>query len=790
MERRQENLVRISVRNLVEFILRSGDIDNRRGAGRDREAMEAGSRLHRKIQKEAGGSYRAEVSMKCQIPVEEMILQVEGRADGVIEDAGEVTIDEIKGMYYDVTRLEEPIPVHKAQAMCYAYMIATERNLHQVTVQMTYGNLDTYELKRFRQVWDRSALTEWFQGLTTEYGKWALWQYHHRQERDASMEGLEFPFPYRPGQRDLAVAVYRTITRGKTLFMQAPTGIGKTMSAIFPGVKSMGAGCTDKIFYLTAKTVTRTVAEEAFQILREKGLSFLNVTVTAKEKLCILEKPDCNPQSCPYAKGHYDRVNDGVYELLVQGSPIHRERILEQAKVFQVCPFELCLDLTTWADGVICDYNYVFDPNIYLKRFFGEGNTGEYLFLIDEAHNLVERAREMYSASLYKESFLEARRMIKGHSKKLEQKLAKCNQILLEKKKECETCQVIPNPGSFILALQSLYTQMQEFAENNTVMDGNEAWRDFFFAVRHFLNMNDRVDENYRIYTEIQEDGRFLIKELCVNPAANLRECLDKGTAAIFFSATLLPMPYYRELLSGNPEDYAIYAMSPFDASRRLLLAARDVSSRYTRRGLAEYQKIYGYIAAMTESKVGNYLVFFPSYAFLKGVYEVARMEEAEKKMTIQVQSSHMTEAEREDFLESFTHRSQDTGKSLVGFCVMGGIFSEGIDLTGESLIGACIIGTGLPQVCHEREILKQYYDEEGKDGFDFAYRYPGMNKVLQAAGRVIRTSEDRGVIALLDDRFLREEARMLFPREWEDCMVTDGKQFREQLQIFWDRQK
>ncbi|MBP3702078.1 MAG: ATP-dependent DNA helicase, partial [Lachnospiraceae bacterium] len=586
MAKMEKNVIRISVRNLVEFILRSGDLDNRRSSGREKEAMLAGGRLHRKIQRQMGANYRAEVSLMCRIPMEELILQVEGRADGVIEeDDGSVTIDEIKGVYFDVTRLEEPYEVHKAQAMCYAYIVARERDLDKMTIQMTYGNLETEVLRRFREEWTVGDLTVWFDRLTQEYGKWALWQYRHRLARDVSMKGLEFPYPYREGQRELAVSVYRTVSRGKRLFIQAPTGIGKTMSAVFPAVKSMGEGYGDKVFYLTAKTVTRTVAEEAFQILRRNGLDFLNVTITAKDKLCILEKPECNPDSCPYAAGHFDRVNDAVFALLTEGGPIDRGRIMQAAEEHHVCPFEFCLDLTTWADGIICDYNYAFDPNIYLKRFFGEGVSGDYLFLVDEAHNLAERAREMYSAVLYKEDFLEVRRLIKGHSKKLEQKLTRCNQALLEWKRECENWRVLPSAGHFTMALQALFGEMQEFAEQSTAMDSNETYRDFYFAVRHFLNISERVDENYRIYTELQSDGRFMIKELCVNPAGCLRECLDKGNSTVFFSATLLPMAYYRELLSGDPEDYAIYARSPFEQSHRLLAAARDVSSRYTRRG-------------------------------------------------------------------------------------------------------------------------------------------------------------------------------------------------------------
>lgn len=817
--KREENVIRVSVRSLVEFILRSGDIDNRRSVGREKEAMQAGSRLHRRVQRQMGAAYRAEVALKCRIPIEDVILQIEGRADGLIEEEGRLTVDEIKGVFFDINRLDEPFPVHKAQAMCYAHMAGHERGLSVVTVQMTYGNLETGQLRRFSEDWDMDKLNEWFDWLTCEYGKWALWQYRHRMERDDSMRGLEFPYPYRPGQRDLAVSVYRTICRGKTLFIQAPTGIGKTMSAVFPSVKAMGEGYADKLFYLTAKTVTRTVAEEAFEILRQRGLSFMSVTVTAKDKLCILEKPDCNPLSCPYAAGHYDRVNAAVFSLLQEGGMLERGRILQASEENHVCPFELCLDLTLWADGIVCDYNYVFDPNIYLKRFFGEGISGDYLFLVDEAHNLVERAREMYSAVLYKEDFLEVRRLVKGHSKKLERKLSRCNQALLELKRECETWKVLNSADAFILTLQALFGEMQEFAENSTALDGNETYRDFYFAVRHFLNMAERADENYRIYTELQADGRFMLKELCVNPSACLKECLDKGNSTVFYSATLLPMPYYRELLSGDPEDYAIYASSPFDPARRLIAAARDVSSRYRRRGRQEYEKIYDYIEAMACARAGNYLVFFPSYAFMDSVCQIARergalvastgeeqegagreteeelpedkgkepfaIPRASLKLRILKQSSHMTELAREEFLDAFTACACPSG-SLVGFCVMGGIFSEGIDLTGERLIGAAIIGTGLPQICTEREILKEYYEKAGKSGFDFAYRYPGMNKVLQAAGRVIRTAKDEGVILLLDERFLQTDQAALFPREWADCLRTDRQDIRTLLTNFW----
>ncbi len=804
MEKRQENEVRVSVRGLVEFILRSGDIDNRRSQARDREAMQAGSRLHRRIQKQWGSALQTEVTLRCRIPVEEMVLVVEGRADGLSDEDGLLTVEEIKGVYYDVNRLEAPIEIHRAQALCYAAILARQRQSPRMAVRLIYVDLETDEWKTFREEWSAPDLEKWFGDLTAAYAKWALWQYRHRLERDASITHLPFPYPYRKGQKELAGAVYQTITEGRTLFIQAPTGIGKTLACVYPAVMAMGAGCADRLFYLTAKTVTRTVAEESLNLLRQKGLHFFSVSVTAKEKLCCLDRPDCNPDSCPYAKGHYDRINDVVFSLLRSETRIDRDILLKTAEEHKVCPYELCLDLAGWADGIICDYNYAFDPDVCLKRFFGEDAAGDNIFLVDEAHNLADRARQMYSASLYKEDFLAVRRLIKGHSRKLERSLTRCNQALLEMKRENGTCKVLPEIDHFILTLESLYVQMQEFAEDSHVMDGNETWQEFFFAVRHFLNMSEQADENYRIYTELLSDGRFMIRQLCVNPARCLGQYLEKGCSTIFYSATLLPMGYYRRLLRADADDYAVYGASPFDAKKRLLLVAQDVSSRYSRRGRQEYAKIYQYIRKMALSRQGHYLVYFPSYAFLEEVRQAGIDAEEDRRnnagqgenqsaddgeFTILCQSSHMNEAQRDEFLAAFSGQTEpcDTGRSLVGYCVMGGIFAEGIDLAGEKLIGVIVVGTGLPQVCTEREILKEFYQENGQNGFDFAYRYPGMNKVMQAAGRVIRTAQDTGVIALLDYRFLEAESVRLFPREWKDYQVTDLQHFSGSLSSFWN---
>lgn len=782
----EERVIRISVRNLVEFILREGDIDNRISGSMEKDAMLQGGRMHRKIQRRMGTEYHAEYSLKMRIPCEGYQIQLEGRADGVIirekDGKPDVIIDEIKGIFRDIHFLEAPVNVHLAQAKCYAYIYGEQNELDEIGVQMTYCHLDTEEVKRFRQHYSLEELKTWFDGLIEKYRKWAEFQIRWEKERDESIGKIEFPFPYRKGQYDLAASVYRTILRKKKLFIQAPTGVGKTMSVIFPAVKAVREGLGQKIFYLTAKTITRTVAEQAFRTLKEQGLKFKVVTLTAKEKICLCEETDCNPDACPYAKGHFDRVNDAVFDMITGGRDISRETLEEQARKYRVCPFELSLDVSVWTDAVICDYNYVFDPNAHLKRFFSESGDNGYLFLIDEAHNLVERGREMYSAVLYKEDILEVRRAVKQMDSRLAKRLEETNRLMLELKRECEDYRVLESVSHLALKLMNLLTEMERFLEEYREGEKRELVLDLYFQVRDFLNIHDILDENYVIYSELERDGRFKVKLFCVNPAANLQNYLEQGNSTIFFSATLLPIRYYKKLLSVETDDYAVYAESPFPEENRLLIIGRDVSTRYTQRGQIMYRRIAEYIAAVAEARRGNYMAFFPSYRFMEDVYE--EFIRRAPGITAVVQSQFMDEKEREQFLQRF-EASDSAG--LVGFCVMGGIFSEGIDLAADRLIGAVVVGTGLPQVCNDREIVKQYFDSRGMDGFDYSYRYPGMNKVLQSAGRVIRTENDRGIIVLLDDRFCQKRYQELFPREWKVSRICSVGDIKEEAERFWE---
>ncbi len=825
--------VRISVRSLVEFILRSGDIDNRKAASAG-DAMQEGGRIHRMIQRRMGPEYRAEVALRYVFDAGEYEIIVEGRADGIITETirealpqpaiGEkadgdearltvtpgqeqtiqkvtVTIDEIKGTYHDLKKMKGPVPVHLAQAKCYAYIYANQNGLSDIRVRMTYCHMETEEIRYFHEEYTYIELKNWFEDVMGQYRKWADYSFRWQQKRQASIKELEFPFAYREGQKELAADVYRTIYHKRKLFIEAPTGVGKTISTVFPAVKAMGEGLCEKIFYLTAKTITRTVADDTISLLRERGLQLKSVILTAKDKICFLEETACNPVSCPYAKGHYDRINEAMYDLLTHVDNYTREAIEAYAEKYQVCPFEFCLDMSLFADAVICDYNYLFDPHVYLRRFFTEGVRGEYVFLVDEAHNLVERGRDMYSAVLCKEDFLELKKTVKPYDERIAKNLDKCNKELLALKRECEGCRVEHSIEGLVRNLTRLSAAIEDHLEDREDSPVREEILTFYFEVSHFLEMYELMDDSYVTYSEMRDDGSFIVKLFCVNPAGNLKNCMMRGRSTILFSATLLPIQYYKTLLGTEEGDYEVYAKSVFRPDKLGLYIGSDVTSRYTRRSDAEYYRIASYLHQVIDKRQGNYMVFFPSHAFLQKVYDIyqAQFNKAGEVECV-LQQAHMNEEAREAFLNRFLGNEDcdlqsligmeievEEERSLLGFCVMGGIFSEGIDLKNDSLIGAFIVGTGLPQVCNERELLRQYFDGWGENGFDYAYRYPGMNKVLQAAGRVIRTENDFGIAVLLDERFLSPAYGRLFPREWQEWQAVTVDQIGRKVERFWD---
>ncbi len=802
--------IRLSVRSLVEFIYRSGDLDNRHKTGSEL-AMSEGNRVHRMLQKKGGAGYHSEVGLKWHHMTDRYDICIEGRADGVMEDyvpeeyrhmeeqlplfaaeygvadipAPMTYIDEIKGTYQNLNRIKEAYKEHLAQAKCYAFIVSQEENLPRIGVRVTYCNFEDHSLKYFHFLFEKDELEVWFENTMSELTKWIDYYFTWQEKKIPSIQSLEFPYVYREGQKELASYVYQTIYHKKKLFLEAPTGVGKTLSTVFPAIKAVGQDLSEKIFYLTAKTIARTVAEETFGLLHGKGLAFKDIVITAKEKICSNETCDCNPISCPYAKGHFDRVNACLYAMITSEDRFSRETIEKYAGEYEVCPYELSLDVSLFADGVICDYNYVFDPHVYLRRYFSGDHAGKYIFLIDEAHNLLDRGREMYSAVLRKEEVLTLKHLVKEYDKEMSVRLNKLNKALLALKKRSDGLTLFEDTEEVYLAAEEVKSQIDIYTNNHNDSPVMDEIVDFYFKLTHFLDIYEALDSKYVIYGHMLEDGDYLLKLFNVDPSGNLKERMEHARSSILFSATLLPIQYYKELLGGEKEDYEVYAHSVFPPENRGLFIARDVTSKYTRRGPKEYQRIADYLYEMISAQQGNYMAFFPSYAFMEEVFQTYMMLYPDTDAEYLLQKEDMSEEDRTAFLDAFREESTRT---LLGFCVLGGIFSEGIDLKHDSLIGAAIVGTGLPQVGQERELLKGYFDKQGLSGFDYAYRFPGMNKVLQAAGRVIRTAEDIGTVLLLDERFLQNAYQTLFPREWEHVEVTDRENVAEKIKEFYKR--
>ncbi len=777
---------KISVRQLVEFVLKKGSIDNRFGGRINR--MQEGARIHRLLQKREGECYQPEVPLSFLCVYQGVRFFVEGRADGIITQEDGIIVDEIKTTNVPMEAITESFQeVHWAQAQCYGYFLCIQRDLERIGVRLTYYQTETEEIKRFTRNFSKEDLQQFYEGLLEQYVEWARWQAEWKEIRNHTIGTLPFPFPsYRKGQREMAVAVYRTILSKARLYCQAPTGVGKTISTLFPAIKAMGEQKTGTIFYLTAKTVTRRAAEDALATLRERGLRIKAVTLTAKEKICFQEDCTCNPDQCPYAQGYFDRINKVLKKLLHQEDNMTRDKLESYAREEKVCPFELALDYSEWCDVVIGDYNHLFDPDASLKRFFSN-TQGEYIFLIDEAHNLVDRAREMYSAYLEKSTFLQLKKELGKEHKELSRGINRIHKEFLALGKSCEAT------GNFVQkeAITSLNGRLWKFSavcEEWLSQASDSPIRQkvlsVYLDVLFYLHITDFYDERYVTYVECKRN-EILVKQLCLDPSFLLKQAMDRGRASILFSATLTPLDYFRSVLGGDEKSKTYSLPSPYEESHLCLLAADGVNTRYQHRE-SSILPICRLIYTVVEGKRGNYLVFFPSYQYLRQVYTA--FAECYPHIRTIVQESHMEETQRADFLSHFDQAGSET---LVGFCVLGGIFSEGIDLKGERLLGTVIVGVGLPQINWQQEILREYYDEMEKGkGFAFAYRYPGMNKVMQAAGRVIRGEQDKGVVLLIDDRFHTPEYLRLFPVHWQKMrFFRNIEQIDQSIRHFWEQE-
>ncbi|NLT40800.1 MAG: ATP-dependent DNA helicase [Clostridiales bacterium] len=780
------NTIRLPVRKLVEFILRSGDIDSRYSP---KDRMYEGVRIHKALQKknaELYGDYKSEVRLSASVTSGDTEYLLEGRADGVFTDRGMTVIDEIKSTSLPLYLINGDSNItYWGQAQCYAYIYALQNSLREISVRLTYFNVDTGDSTGFLRTFSFAELEVFVSTLLRQYTKWAALTARWSDLRNSTIKAMPFPFAeYRKGQRELAVSAYRAISGGSKLFAQAPTGTGKTVSVLFPAIKAMGEGITSKIFYLTAKTTTRRAAEDTFTLMRERGLRIKSLTLTAKEKICFQDETVCRPEICPYAKGYFDRANDAVYDAITSCDAFTRDIVEEYALKHTVCPFELSLDISLWADCVICDYNYVFDPRAHLRRFFADG-TADYTFLIDEAHNLADRSREMFSSELKKTRFFDVKKRFKGADRALDKALNSINKRMIELRKSCG------EKGAFISAdiPDKLIVSIREFTavcermlkENSSLGDNNQFLQLYFDAV-NFAAVSDLYDDRYITYTETH-GGDVSVKLFCLDPSRLLSEALGRGRSAVMFSATLTPLTYFRNILGGGDGDKLLELGSPFDKDRLCLLSADRVSTLFKRREQS-VAPIAELIGAFVSQKTGNYIVYFPSYKYMTDVFSC--FSEKFPQIRAVAQESAMGEEERESFLSGFVEQPAQT---LVAFCVLGGVFSEGIDLKGSRLIGAAVVSVGLPQMSVQQDIIKDYFDKKNGMGFEYAYMYPGMNKVLQAAGRVIRCETDSGAVLLIDERFGRRDYARLFPAHWQDIKaVRDTRSLEEALRSFWSK--
>ncbi len=788
-------MLKASVRTLVEFVLKQGDLQpGSIGASRAQDAIKA----HQYVQKTSGSSaeYMPEVTLRyiyvspqAHLTVDfskDFGLEITGRADGIIHKESGPCIDEIKTTSLELSLIEETFSdLHWAQAQCYAFMYAVQEGLESVETQLTYFQLDTAQIKRFSRLFSFAELSEFFFSLAERYLTWAIKLQSWVETRDGSIRAMQFPFgTYRPGQRELAVAVYQTVKQSQKLFAQAPTGIGKTLGTLFPALKAMAEGLTVQIFYLTAKTITRTVAEKTLTDLQKQGLAIKRLTLTAKRKLCFLPESTCQPEDCPFARGYYDRMRAAVEDMF--GEEAWTRQVIEAyAHKHTICPFEFALEMANWADVVICDYNYVFDPRVYLRRFFLDG--GEYTFLIDEAHNLVDRAREMFSAELGKESWLRLKRLTKGDEPRLTKSVTKVNSVLVKEKKRCAEIggsgEIVEKelPAKLNQALHNFVKEAECFLKKT---DQLVAWREqlveHYFLALSFIRTADSYDERYVTFLHPTRDD-FRVKLFCLDPSVRLKEALGRGRAAILFSATLSPMDYFMNVLGGEEASYKLKLSSPFPSENLCLLINDRISTKFKQRA-STYDLVAEAISATVCHKEGNYLVYFPSYDYLQQVYNQFRAQN--QLINVICQTPGMDEEDREGFLASFDTNPEHT---LVGFALMGGIFGEGIDLIGDRLSGVIVVGVGLPQIGIERDIIRAYYDRTSQQGYEFAYMYPGFNKVLQAVGRVIRTEEDRGVVLLIDQRFSLPSYKKLHPEEWKKVhYVSNTESIRNTIGNFW----
>jgi DNA excision repair protein ERCC-2 len=807
----------VPIRDLIEFVWRRGDLGGTHEfVGSDRAL--AGTRAHQAWQRSRPAGYRKEVPVRRDVECAELILRVQGRIDGVLAGEQGVVLEELKSVRGGWDGRADPL--HWAQARLYASLYADAEGIESIVLRLIYLELDTRKTHTIEEGATRAELAAFFDETVTCYLDWIRERHHWRLHRNKSIGALAFPFArYRPGQRQIAVAAYRTLVRGGRLFIEAPTGIGKTASVLFPALKALGEGQLEQVFYLTARTVGRLTVEQALVALRAAGLQLRSLTLTAREKVCVRDGVPCDIATCPLARGYYDRRLAAMRDALDRAR-LDREVLDSVGRTHQVCPHELGLDLAAWVDLIVCDYNYVFDPVACLRRHFAAG-TGQFAFLVDEAHNLVDRAREMFSADIADHDLRHFRGRFAREAPRCARALTRLRKALRqlagnrvpelalgEPEQRDGELELFPAksagapslarnkmdfridersgtilsrrdiPGELIAPLDAAIEAIEiELAQNRPAAD-RDRLLDLYFRLCAFQRTAERFDERYA--TLIECGASVQVRLLCLDPSLLLRQALDRGRGAVFFSATLTPTDYYQSLLGGEKGDPRLQLPSPFAPEHLAVLVHDRIRTEFRARA-ESLDEVVRAIGALVAGRRGNYLVYFPSYQYLAAAHD--RFQALHPDLRTRAQRPGMTEDEREDFLAAF---SSEPAATQVGFAVMGGIFGEGIDLVGERLIGVAIVGVGLPALCPERDLIRDHFANRTGGGFDYAYTFPGMNRVLQACGRVIRTERDRGLVVLLDSRFGQSRYRRLFPAWWKAVRVAGVPELRAAVDAFW----
>ncbi|HPA16588.1 MAG TPA: ATP-dependent DNA helicase [Verrucomicrobiae bacterium] len=759
-------LLSFAVTDFVEFILRSGDLSSGTFGGlyRAREGIEG----HRLIRRARPQGYRSEVPVRWTFGPNEARWELHGRIDGLFEQDTRPVIEEIKTTREPFDLLSGDDPLHWAQAEVYGHMLALRDSLPEIDIQLTYLHLASGDVRSNRRTFGASELAAFFAPLLQTFSAWAERLVTWRGERTTSIAGLEFPFPtWRPGQKELAEAVMAAIRQERHLFAEAPTGIGKTISVLWPAIRSLADGLCDAITFLTARTTGRAIAEDTITRLRERGLRLKALTITARDRICFAEQGPCDPTTCPHAIGYYDRLAPARNDAFATDD-WNRAGIESIARKHGICPFALSLDLLPWSDIAICDYNYVFDPRVALTALSGTGAAGR-LVLIDEAHNLPDRARDMFSSEILDSEFAAVAADLPPTARGLRSSAVAVRRELAHAAPGQSPKTGDQVPPTLLDALEDFVDRANARLLENRPEPCRKSLLQACLSAFDFLRTAARFGPDYATLSNRDASGpRFRI--LCLDAGPHIRDATSRSKAAIFFSATLTPLEFFREALGGQPEDSTLRLPSPFPRAHLGLLIAAHISTEYRDR-TASAEAIASLLACTAQTRPGTHIAYFPSYEYLRKVRDA--FVAAYPAIPAPAQQPAMDEAAKANFLQRLL--SPEPGVPTIAFAVLGGLFAEGIDLPGGNIAGICIIGVGLPQLCLERDLIRRRSEAVGRDGFAVAYAYPGFNRVLQAAGRLIRSESDAGTVVLIDRRLAREQYARLFPEHWQHAHIVSS---------------